>query len=99
MARVMSFAMAIFIIIPVLAPAMGQGLLFVGTWRLMFDLLLVAGIIVALWAGLRLPETMRALGAQPLPLACRPAAGARDAADDRLWGERRADVRLRARLR
>jgi len=54
---------------PVLAPAMGQGLLFVGTWRLMFDLLLVAGIIVALWAGLRLPETMRALGAQPLPLA------------------------------
>jgi DHA1 family bicyclomycin/chloramphenicol resistance-like MFS transporter len=69
MARVMSFAMAIFIIIPVLAPAMGQGLLFVGTWRLMFDLLLVAGIVVALWAGLRLPETMRALGAQPLPLA------------------------------
>ena len=47
---------------------MGQGLLFVGTWRLMFDLLLVAGIIVALWAGLRLPETMRAAcGAQPLP--------------------------------
>ena len=38
MARVMSFAMAVFIIIPVLAPAMGQGLLFVGTWRLMFDL-------------------------------------------------------------
>ena len=69
MARVMSFAMAIFIIIPVLAPAMGQGLLFVGTWRLMFDLLLVAGIVVALWAGLRLPETMRALGAQALPLA------------------------------
>ena len=69
MARVMSFAMAIFIIIPVLAPAMGQGLLFVGTWRLMFDLLLVAGIIVALWAGLRLPETMRAQGTQPLPLA------------------------------
>ena len=59
MARVMSFAMAVFIIIPVLAPSMGQGLLFVGSWRLMFDLLLVAGIIIAVWAGLRLPETMR----------------------------------------
>ena len=47
MARVMSFAMAVFIIIPVLAPSMGQGLLLVGSWRLMFDLLLVAGVIVA----------------------------------------------------
>ncbi|MDP1909751.1 MAG: multidrug effflux MFS transporter [Hyphomicrobium sp.] len=68
MARVMSFAMAIFIIIPVLAPSMGQGLLLVGTWRLMFDLLLVAGIAIALWAGLRLPETMRANAGEPLAL-------------------------------
>ena len=59
MARVMSFALAVFIIIPVLAPAMGQALLHVGTWRHVFDLLLVAGVIVALWAGLRLPETKR----------------------------------------
>lgn len=68
MARVMSFAMAVFIIIPVLAPSMGQGLLFVGSWRLMFDLLLVAGIIIAVWAGLRLPETMRQHAAEPLSL-------------------------------
>ena len=68
MARVMSFAMAIFIIIPVLAPSMGQGLLFVGSWRLMFDLLLVAGIIITVWAGLRLPETMRHHAAEPLSL-------------------------------
>jgi MFS transporter, DHA1 family, multidrug resistance protein len=98
MARVMSFAMAIFIIIPVLTPAMGQGLLFVGTWRLMFDLLLVAGIIVALCAGLRLPETVRAQGTQPLSLAM----SARRAWRRRrpsLCGERRPDVRLRARLR
>jgi MFS transporter, DHA1 family, multidrug resistance protein len=68
MARVMSLALAVFIIIPVLAPAMGQGLLQVGNWRHVFDLLLVAGLIVALWAGLRLPETMRPGGAEPLPL-------------------------------
>jgi DHA1 family bicyclomycin/chloramphenicol resistance-like MFS transporter len=68
MARVMSFALAVFIIIPVLAPAMGQGLLHVGTWRHVFDLLLVAGVIVALWAGLRLPETKRGCVGEPLSL-------------------------------
>lgn len=69
MARVMSFAMTVFIIIPVLAPSIGQGLLTIGTWRLVFDLMFVAGIAVALWAGLRLPETKEqgAAGA-PLPL-------------------------------
>ncbi len=68
MARVRSFAMAVVIIIPVLAPSMGQGLMYVGSWRLMFDLLLVAGIIIAVWAGLRLPETMRSRAAEPLSL-------------------------------
>lgn len=67
MARVMSFAMAIFIIIPVLAPTIGQGLLHVGTWRLVFDFLFLAGIVVALWSGLRLPETAPT-GAERLPL-------------------------------
>jgi MFS transporter, DHA1 family, multidrug resistance protein len=68
MARVMSFAMAVFIIIPVLAPSIGQGLLQVGTWRWVFDLLFVAGIAVALWAGLRLPETIQTARTEPLPL-------------------------------
>jgi DHA1 family bicyclomycin/chloramphenicol resistance-like MFS transporter len=69
MARVMSFAMAIFIIIPVLAPAMGQGVLAFGTWRHVFDLLLVAGVIVAVWAALRLPETSHTERSGPLPLS------------------------------
>ncbi len=67
MARVMSFAMAVFIIIPVLAPTIGQALLQVGTWRLTFDLLLVAGVIVALWSGTRLPETCPSAKGTPLP--------------------------------
>lgn len=69
MARVMSFAMAVFIIIPVLAPSIGQGLLQIGTWRLVFDFLFVAGIIVALWSGLRLPETAPSGRDEPLPLS------------------------------
>ncbi len=57
MARVMSFAMTVFIIIPVFAPSLGQGLLEIGTWRWTFDALLVGGLILAAWSGLRLPET------------------------------------------
>jgi MFS transporter, DHA1 family, multidrug resistance protein len=57
MARIMSFAMSVFIIIPVLAPALGQGLLLAGNWRWTFDALLVVGVIVTLWSALRLPET------------------------------------------
>jgi len=68
MARVMSFAMAVFIILPVLAPGIGQGVLAVGTWRHIFELLLVCGILVTIWAGMRLPETVHAARAGPLPM-------------------------------
>lgn len=67
MARVMSFAMTVFIIIPVLAPSIGQGLLEVGTWRWIFDALLVVGLVTAAWAAVRLPET-RDDGAAGAPL-------------------------------
>lgn len=60
MARVMSFAMMVFIVIPVFAPSIGQGLLQLGDWHLTFYALLAIGIALALWAGLRLPETSRA---------------------------------------
>lgn len=57
MARVMSFAMTIFILIPVLAPSLGQGLILAGSWRWTFDALLIVGIVVAAWSWFRLPET------------------------------------------
>ncbi len=57
MARVMSFAMTVFIIIPVLAPSVGQGLLEAGSWRWTLDALLVGGLVMTAWIGLRLPET------------------------------------------
>jgi DHA1 family bicyclomycin/chloramphenicol resistance-like MFS transporter len=57
MARVMSFAMMVFIVIPVFAPAIGQGLIWAGSWRWTFDVLLIVGILCAAWASWRLPET------------------------------------------
>lgn len=66
MARVMSFAMMVFIIVPVLAPTVGQALLLAGTWRWPFFALLAVGLIAAGWAGFRLPETSAAaLGGRP----------------------------------
>ena len=61
MARVMSFAMMVFIIIPVLAPSLGQGLLHLGDWHLTFYALLALGLAVTVWSALRLPETARAV--------------------------------------
>lgn len=65
MARVMSFAMMVFITVPVLAPSVGQALLHIGNWHWIFFVLLAMATIVAVWSGVRLPETARpALGAE-----------------------------------
>lgn len=57
MARTMSFVMMVFIIVPILAPTAGQGLLQIGTWRWSFAVLLGAGLVAMLWVALRLQET------------------------------------------
>lgn len=67
MARVMSFTMMVFILIPVLAPSIGQGLVHLGDWRWAFYGLLVMGLAITVWAGLRLPET-----AQDVIVSARP---------------------------
>jgi DHA1 family bicyclomycin/chloramphenicol resistance-like MFS transporter len=59
MAKVMSMIMGIFIIVPVIAPSVGQALLLVGDWRLIFVALLAEGIIGIAWFAWRQPETLR----------------------------------------
>ncbi len=57
MARMMSTVMMVFIMVPILAPAVGQIILLLGTWRWIFAVLLVAALAAFVWSGLRLPET------------------------------------------
>lgn len=57
MARVMSLAMMVFMVIPIIAPAIGQLVLLVGPWRWMFGFLMLGGLIVTAWTWFRLPET------------------------------------------
>jgi DHA1 family bicyclomycin/chloramphenicol resistance-like MFS transporter len=58
MAEVMSLAITIFMAAPILAPGIGQIILFFAPWRWIFVALLVYGGALAVWAYLRLPETM-----------------------------------------
>ncbi|WP_207456598.1 multidrug effflux MFS transporter [Azospirillum sp. SYSU D00513] len=57
MARVMSFVMMVFIIVPVLAPLVGEGIVHVGSWPWIFAFLFLAAVAALAWAALRLPET------------------------------------------
>jgi DHA1 family bicyclomycin/chloramphenicol resistance-like MFS transporter len=58
MARIMSLVMMIFIMVPVIAPTLGQFMMLLGSWRLIFGLLFCYGLTVMLWSLFRLQETL-----------------------------------------
>lgn len=58
MARIMSTIMSIFILIPVFAPSIGQGILLVAGWRAIFIVLMGMSLIVLAWFSWRHPETL-----------------------------------------
>ena len=58
MARVMSFVMTIFILVPVIAPSVGQVILIFSDWRGIFLLFLVLSSIALVWFNCRQPETL-----------------------------------------
>ena len=58
MARIMSFIGTVFILVPILAPLAGQGILLVASWRMIFALYLVLAVMAATWFMLRQPETL-----------------------------------------
>lgn len=66
MARVMSFVMMVFIVVPMLAPSVGEGLIELSNWRSIFLLLLMVAFVCASWVALRLPETHHAGDRLPL---------------------------------
>ena len=68
MAEVMSLAITIFMAAPILAPGIGQLILFAAPWRWIFIALLAFGALFAIWAAFRLPETMAPEDIKPLRL-------------------------------
>ena len=57
MARVMSFVMTVFILVPALAPMVGYGIMMFAGWRAIFVMLLTQSLIVLIWFSFRLDET------------------------------------------
>lgn len=58
MARVMSLVFIVFMLVPVLAPSLGQLVLLVAPWRWIFGGLAIVTLAIAAWVALRLPETL-----------------------------------------
>ncbi|PZO86605.1 MAG: Bcr/CflA family drug resistance efflux transporter [Micavibrio aeruginosavorus] len=58
MAKVMSIIMMIFIMVPAIAPSMGQGIMLFASWRDIFILYIVYALVIMAWVYLRLEETL-----------------------------------------
>jgi DHA1 family bicyclomycin/chloramphenicol resistance-like MFS transporter len=58
MARVMSLVFMTFMLVPVLAPNIGQAILLVASWRAIFLVLAAYALAMLLWSMWRLPETL-----------------------------------------
>lgn len=70
MARIMSFIMMVFILVPAIAPALGQAILHVAQWRMILLLFMLVGLGCLVWFGIRQPETLPA--DQRRPVAIKP---------------------------
>lgn len=58
MARIMSFVMMVFTIVPAMAPLMGSGIMALGGWHTIFLAYIAFSGLTMLWLGLRQPETL-----------------------------------------
>jgi DHA1 family bicyclomycin/chloramphenicol resistance-like MFS transporter len=65
MARVMSFIMMVFILVPMIAPLVGQIVLNFFTWEHIFTLFLVVAVASGIWYLIRQPETLPKSKRQP----------------------------------
>ncbi len=68
MARLMSFAMSVFILVPTIAPALGQLILWLANWRAIFGTFLGVASIAFIWFALRQPETLTADRRRPISI-------------------------------
>jgi DHA1 family bicyclomycin/chloramphenicol resistance-like MFS transporter len=66
MAEIMSLIFMVFMVVPVVAPAMGQIVMLFSEWHMIFIVMAVSALAITLWAAIRLPETMHPEDRRPL---------------------------------
>lgn len=69
MAEIMSLAFMVFMIIPIIAPGIGQVILFSGHWGLVFAFMGALAAAITAWAYVSLPETLPLDRRRPLSVA------------------------------
>lgn len=70
MAQMLSMVFLVFMIVPIVAPSVGQLVLSFANWHWIFAFLTTLAVVMAVWVWLRLPETLDP--ADVLPLHMRP---------------------------
>ncbi|MFN7163719.1 MAG: multidrug effflux MFS transporter [Hyphomonas sp.] len=69
MASFMSLVMTIFMIVPIIAPSLGQVILMFAPWEAIFVWLAIWGALMLAWTWFRLPETLPGPARRPLNFA------------------------------
>ena len=59
MAKILSIVVMVFILVPVVAPTLGQFLMNHYNWQFIFTFNLIFGVLVVIWFWLRQPETLK----------------------------------------
>lgn len=68
MARIISFVMMVFTLVPAVAPLIGKGVILVAGWREIFLVCMAFSLTVNTWFALRQPETLLPAARRPLRL-------------------------------
>jgi MFS transporter, DHA1 family, multidrug resistance protein len=66
MARVSSFVMMVFMVVPAVAPSIGAAIIHVWDWRAVFLAFIIFAMMGAAWVGVRQPETLSDANRRPL---------------------------------
>ena len=68
MAEIMSLVFMVFMVIPVVAPGIGQIIMLFSEWHMIFIVMAVSALAITIWAAVRLPETLDPKDRRPLKL-------------------------------
>ncbi|NVJ90556.1 MAG: multidrug effflux MFS transporter [Methylocystaceae bacterium] len=68
MARIMSFVISVFVLMPAVAPALGALMLMYSTWESIFFMFVAQALVATLWMAWRQPETLPASKRRPFSL-------------------------------
>lgn len=69
MARILSFIMLVFMLVPAVAPLVGSWIIAAAGWRAMFGAFVLFAAVASLWLMLRLPESLPRAARRPMRAA------------------------------